>query len=122
MVGEFIAASEKNDLDTALALLSPEIEYQNMPMPAVHGVAQVRSVLEAFMGGATEMQWVVHHQLAGDGLVLNERTDRFLIDGRWLEIPVAGVFHVNGGRITLWRDYFDLPTVTNQMTAAPPAG
>ena len=42
--------------------------------------------------------------------------DRFKIGDGWLEMPVAGFFEVNGdGLITLWRDYFDLATYTDQM-------
>ncbi|NDC91903.1 MAG: limonene-1,2-epoxide hydrolase, partial [Acidimicrobiia bacterium] len=37
----------------------------------------------------------------------NERTDRFQIDGRWVELDVAGLFVVNESKIALWRDYFD---------------
>jgi limonene-1,2-epoxide hydrolase len=46
---------------------------------------------------------------------MNERTDRFLLKGEWVDLPVAGVFEVRDGRITLWRDYFDLPTIMNKM-------
>jgi limonene-1,2-epoxide hydrolase len=28
---------------------------------------------------------------------------------------VAGVFEVQDGKIVLWRDYFDLPTIVNAM-------
>jgi limonene-1,2-epoxide hydrolase len=51
----------------------------------------------------------VHHSAEQDGTVLNERTDRFrLADGRWVELRVMGVFEVLDGKITAWRDYFDL--------------
>jgi limonene-1,2-epoxide hydrolase len=49
---------------------------------------------------------------------MNERLDRFKIGDGWLELPVAGVFEVNGdGLIKLWRDYFDLTVYTSQLTA-----
>jgi len=48
--------------------------------------------------------------------VMNERNDRFEVNGGWIDLPVAGIFEVNDdGLITLWRDYFDLPTLMNQM-------
>jgi limonene-1,2-epoxide hydrolase len=46
---------------------------------------------------------------------MNERTDRFEIGGTWVDLPVAGVFELRDGRIALWRDYFDLPTIMNEM-------
>ena len=42
-----------------------------------------------------------------DGAVFTERVDRFRAGDTWIELPVAGLFLVSGGRITLWRDYFD---------------
>jgi limonene-1,2-epoxide hydrolase len=33
-----------------------------------------------------------------------------------MELPVAGVFEVDdAGKISLWRDYFDMPTMTAQL-------
>ena len=61
----------------------------------------------------------MHRQVADGNLVLNERTDRFLVGGRWLELPVAGIFELRDGLIVLWRDYFDLDTIMKQM--APPS-
>jgi limonene-1,2-epoxide hydrolase len=49
---------------------------------------------------------------------MNERLDCFHMAGKPVEIPVAGIWEVNDeGLITLWRDYFDLTTVTNQMAS-----
>jgi limonene-1,2-epoxide hydrolase len=46
---------------------------------------------------------------------MNERTDRVGKDGKWMDLPVAGVFEVHDGRITLWRDYFDMNTFNTQL-------
>jgi limonene-1,2-epoxide hydrolase len=32
-----------------------------------------------------------------------------------VELPVAGLFRVRDGAITLWRDYFDMRTFETQM-------
>jgi limonene-1,2-epoxide hydrolase len=32
-----------------------------------------------------------------------------------IELPVAGVFEIRGGKISAWRDYFDLTSFTKQM-------
>ena len=45
--------------------------------------------------------------------------DRFEIHGRWVTLPVAGIFEIRDGLITLWRDYFDKATLLEAMT--PPA-
>jgi limonene-1,2-epoxide hydrolase len=51
--------------------------------------------------------------------VFTERIDRMKVAGVPIELPVAGVFEVNdAGKLTAWRDYFDLNTVMTQLTAA----
>ena len=118
-VKAFMTAAAGRDYDTALALLTDDVEYQNMPLPPVHGPQAVKDTLEMLLATTESSEWVVHRELSGGDLVMNERTDRFLVQGRWLELPVAGVFQLRGGRISLWRDYFDLQSFMKQME--PPA-
>lgn len=121
LVTEFITAIERGDLPHALGLLSEDCEYDNVPMGKVFGPAAVGATLTPFLQQFTGVEWVVHHQVAsGDltnGVVMNERSDRFRRGDEWVELPVAGVFVVTDGKITLWRDYFDLPTVRRLMQA-----
>jgi limonene-1,2-epoxide hydrolase len=114
-VNAFLRAAAARDYDTALPLLADDVEYQNMMLPPVHGHAQVRETLEGLLALCTASEWVVHREVAQGGLVMNERTDRFEMGGSWTDLPVAGVFEVRDGRITLWRDYFDLQTVMAAM-------
>jgi alkylation response protein AidB-like acyl-CoA dehydrogenase len=51
-----------------------------------------------------------------------ERVDRFVMGRRPVELPVAGVFEIRGGRIAAWRDYFDMQTWTRQTTRSPRGG
>jgi len=37
-------------------------------------------------------------------------------NGKHVELPVAGVFEIQGGKIAKWRDYFDLQSFTKQMS------
>jgi limonene-1,2-epoxide hydrolase len=115
-VTAFIAAMEAKDLDAAMALTADGIEYDNVPMETAHGADATRAMLESFVGMSDEIEWVVHHQVAAGDIVMNERTDRFRSGDRWLEIPVAGVWQVEDGLITLWRDYFDLEGLMKQMS------
>jgi limonene-1,2-epoxide hydrolase len=115
VVRGFMAAAEKRDYDAAMEFLADDIEYQNMMLPAVHGKAAVRETLEALLALCTDSEWVVHREVASGDLVMNERTDRFELGGKWVDLPVAGVFELRDGRIALWRDYFDLPTIMNEM-------
>jgi limonene-1,2-epoxide hydrolase len=115
VVGAFIAAIEARDLDKALTYVTDDVEYDNVPMNAVQGPEGIRTVLGPFMERATGVEFVVHHQAAEGDVVMNERTDRFELKGRWIEAKVAGLFVVRDGKIALWRDYFDLAQFQNAM-------
>lgn len=115
VVTTLIHACEARDLDAVCALVTDDLVYDNVPIGVVHGPDGVRSVLSGGVTqAASQVEWVVHRQVADGSTVMNERTDRFLVDGRWVEIPIAAVFEVRDGKVALWRDYFDLDTYRRQ--------
>ena len=114
IVNTFMARVTAMDLDGALELVADDVEYDNVPMGPVHGPDGIRSVFAQLEGTVDKMEWIIHRQVASGDLVLNERTDRFGSGDKWADLPVAGVFEVHDGKITLWRDYFDL---TGMMTS-----
>lgn len=109
VVDAMIAACNARDIEGALACFDEDVFYHNVPLEPVTGHAGVRAVLEPFLGAAQEVDWVVHKSVSnGVDCVMNERTDRFLMPKGWAEMPVMGVFEVKDGKISAWRDYFDL--------------
>lgn len=115
VVDAFIEAVERRDLDAALDLVSDDVEYENVPMAVVHGRDAVRDTLAPLVASAAEVEWRVLEQVHDADTVLNERIDRFRVDGRWIEVRVAGVFKIRDGRITRWCDYFDLQQFSSQL-------
>jgi limonene-1,2-epoxide hydrolase len=115
IVNAFIAAIERVDIDTAASLAAENISYENVPMQPIVGRAALKAALGAFLGATTDVDWRILRQVAVGNVVVNERIDRFEVNGGWLELPVAGFFEVNDGCITLWRDYFDLASYTTRM-------
>ena len=117
VVTALIKANEARDIDTLLAVLTEDALYENVPMSVLTGHDEIRSMLEGFLGSATEVAWEVLHQVEQGNLVMNERVDRFVMaDGKRIELRVAGVFEIRDGKVAIWRDYFDLAEFTNQMT------
>ena len=117
IVAAFITAIEAKDIDGAVALLADDVSYENMPIDPVRGADAVAQVLAGFLAPASEVDWRIVDQWEVGDTVINERLDRFRIGDGWLELPVAGVFKVSDGRISLWRDYFDMGSYLSQMNA-----
>jgi len=115
-VTAFIEAIERKDVDAAIALTATDISYENMPIDPVVGHEAVTGMLNAFLGSANKIDWQILTQYEIDTIVVNERLDRFQMGSGWLELPVAGVFHINDeGKISLWRDYFDMGSYQRQF-------
>jgi limonene-1,2-epoxide hydrolase len=114
-VNEFIARVCRFDLDGACELVTDDVEYDNVPMGKNFGPEGIKSILGLMAGGLDQAEWVIHRQVAVGPIVMNERTDRFGAGDKWLELPVAGIFEVHDGRISLWRDYFDMGTFNDQL-------
>lgn len=118
VVNTFIERIVAKDLDGACELVTPDVEYDNVPMGKNFGPDGIKAVLGAIVDGVGQVEFRTHRQIVVGNVVANERTDRFEVNGNWIDLPVAGFFEVNDdGLITLWRDYFDLPTLMDQMQA-----
>jgi limonene-1,2-epoxide hydrolase len=116
VVTALIKANEARDIDALLSVLTEDALYENVPMSVLTGHDEIRSMLEGFLGSATEVAWEVLHQVEQGNVVMNERIDRFVMaDGKRIELRVAGVFEVRDGKVAVWRDYFDLAEFTKQM-------
>lgn len=94
---------------------SDDAVYHNIPMKPVAGRAAIEKVLGGMASTMQSAGWEVRHQVATGNVVMNERVDRFNVNGKAVEIPVMGVFELQDGKITAWRDYFDLAMFQSQM-------
>jgi limonene-1,2-epoxide hydrolase len=115
LVAEFIAAIERGDIDGALSYLAPTCEYDNVPISKAVGHEEIKAILGMFVSADSPTQFRIVRQVASGNLVMNERVDRLAIGGKTVELPVAGVWEVEGDKIVLWRDYFDVGQMNSQL-------
>ena len=107
VVNAFMAAFDRKDLDGALALVTDDCYYDNVPLGDMRGREKMREFLAPIVAGNEPVHFEVLRQAAGDKVVMNERIDRFVMNGKPVALPVSGVFEVVDGKISFWRDYFD---------------
>ena len=113
-----IDAFNRMDIDAIVASFTDDAVYHNMPLAPVEGTEGIRKTVQGFMAAASEVQWDIVNIVEQNGTVLTERVDKFLVNDTWIDLPVMGTFEVHDGRITAWRDYFDLNQFQTQMAAA----
>jgi limonene-1,2-epoxide hydrolase len=113
VVTEFCALWSTPDIDLIIDWFTEDAVYHNIPMPPAQGHDAIRELIAGFIGAFDGIDFTVHRQIAQGDVVMNERTDVMRRkDGGEIALPVMGVFEVRDGKIAVWRDYFDLATVT----------
>ena len=115
IVNAFMRAAAARDYDTARSLVTEDVEYQNMMLPPVHGKDAMVATMDALLALCSDSTWDVLREVSSGSLVMNERIDRFTINGLTTELPVAGIFELRDGLIAVWHDYFDLQTIMAAM-------
>ena len=107
VVNNFISAIGQKDEAAAMAFVSEDCYYDNVPIGHMTGKAKMAEFLAPTFKSKGPVEFEIVRQSAAGNIVMNERIDRFSAKGRDIALPVAGVFEVKDGLITFWRDYFD---------------
>ena len=107
VVNDFIAAIGRKDQDAAMALVAEDCYYDNVPIGDMRGHEKMLEFLGPMFRSKGPVEFEVLRQASTGNVVFNERIDRFEMKGKSLALPVTGVWEVNDGKITFWRDYFD---------------
>jgi len=106
-VESFLTALQDQDIDAAGAVLDEHLVYQNVGFPTIRGRARAIKLFRS-MEGRAGFEVKTHRIAVNGSTVLTERTDALVFGRLRLQFWVCGVFEVTDGRITLWRDYFDM--------------
>jgi limonene-1,2-epoxide hydrolase len=104
----FLSALQDQDLATADAQLDDNLVYENVGFPTIRGRARTMKLFRRMDRPSFGFEAKIHRIAVNGPVVLTERTDVLAIGPVRLQFWVCGVFEVHNGRITLWRDYFDM--------------
>jgi limonene-1,2-epoxide hydrolase len=120
VLGMWKALSDR-DWESVKSYLSDDCLYVDMPMPAVSARGPENIVAKLKIGLEALSSYVNH-----DGLLLTNGVDVIYEhsetwgwdSGEFVRLPFVSVHRVQGGTITLWKDYSDFNTLLSQ---APPS-
>jgi limonene-1,2-epoxide hydrolase len=120
VVRRFCAAwSDNKETAELAAFFTDDAVYHNIPMAPVTGreaiAKNIDSLIRPGAPGIESIQFRVINIAANGRVVMTERVDAFRLPHKSFELPVMGTFEVRDGRISAWRDYFDLNQFTTRM-------
>jgi len=112
IIRDFCDAWGAGDVAAIVGAFADDAVYHNIPMEPIEGKDAIAAVISAFLTG-NRIVFETLRQVASGNVVMNERIDHLSLgDGPVIALPVMGTFELAGGKITAWRDYFDLATFT----------
>ncbi len=111
-VTHFLNAMQEGDVDAIIALADDDIVYTNVSLPTIRGKDRFSRAVRAYFRHHLGFQVVVHRIARNGSSVLTERTDALILGPFRMQFWVCGVFEVENGQVTLWRDYFDWRSTT----------
>jgi limonene-1,2-epoxide hydrolase len=114
LVREFCGQWANLDLDVIASYFAEDAVWHNIPFDPINGKKGIRRVLDT-MAEFGDSNFELVNVATNGNIVFTERVDRFVIKGKNVAVPVTGVFEVNDGKITAWRDYFDYNQMKSQL-------
>ena len=115
IIRDFIAAWSWLDAEELVGYFTEDGVYHNMPMGPVAGRDSVHDFIVGFLTGCTSTESDVLNIVAKGDVVVAQRLDRTMVGDKPVNLPCCGVFETEGGKIKVWRDYFDMATYTNAL-------
>jgi limonene-1,2-epoxide hydrolase len=109
IVEAFLYALRDKDWDSFAFAMDDNVVYHNVGTPIINGRKRTVKFLRRMFDRPSAGFEVKIHRIAVEGTsVLTERTDVMVFGPFRMHFWVCGVFELRNGKITLWRDYFDI--------------
>jgi limonene-1,2-epoxide hydrolase len=100
------------------AFFTEDAVYHNIPLEPITGRENIATAIDSFLRpGAPGIEGIDFRliNIAAHGpVVMTERVDVFRLPDRSFELPVMGTFEITDGKISAWRDYFDMGQFTSR--------
>lgn len=109
-VRDFIDAWPSLDVKKIVGFFAEDGVYHNMMLEPVKGREALTGFIGGFVNGWSDVKWELLNISSSGNIVFAERVDRMKVGGKPVALPCCGVFEMEGGKIKVWRDYFDLAT------------
>jgi limonene-1,2-epoxide hydrolase len=116
VVRDMCDAFAKHDAEALRPFFTDDVVYHNIPMDPAVGIDATIAFINGFFAMCENMVIETTHLAVRGNVVLTERVDTFTIGQIVAPLPVMGTFEVRDGKISAWRDYFDMAQITKMLS------
>ena len=119
VAGAMVQAWNEQDWERVYALFAEDGVLHSMMTEPVVGREAIRERLDALAGGIERIELQIRNMGVVNDVVVLERTDDFVYNGRQSRIPVVGVMEIQDGRVSEWREYYDRASLEEALGPEP---
>jgi len=116
LVLKFCATFDRHDPEALRPFFTDDVVYHNIPMDPATGIDDTIGFITGFLAMFESMKIDTIHLAVRGPVVLTERVDTFRLNGVEAALPVMGTFELRDGKISAWRDYFDMAQITAMLS------
>ncbi len=116
VVLDMCADFEKHDAEALRKYFTDDVVYHNIPMDAAVGIDDTITFITGFLAMFDSLVIEMRHLAVRGNIVLTERLDTFKMGDKVADLPVMGTFEIRDGKISGWRDYFDMAQITKMLS------
>ena len=116
VVRDLCGAFGKHDAEALRPFFTDDVVYHNIPMDPAVGIDATIAFIDGFFAMCESMVIETVHLAVCDNVVLTERVDTFTVGQVVAPLLVMGTFEVRDGKISAWRDYFDMAQITKMLS------
>jgi len=106
----------KHEAEAFRPFFTDDVVYHNIPMDPAVGIDASIAFIEGFFAMCQSLVIETVHLAVRGNVVLTERIDTFTMGDKVAALPVMGTFEIRDGKISAWRDYFDLAQITAMLS------
>ena len=118
---DMVQAWNNLDLDKIIDTFAEDGVLHSVMIEPIKGRKALRERLGALLAGATRMDLRLKNVATTGNTVFLERVDDFDYKGRHGAVPVVGVLEISGGKVKVWREYYDRASLMKAMGLDQPA-
>lgn len=116
VVRDMCDAFAKHDAEALRPFFTDDVVYHNVPMDPAVGIDATIAFIDGFFAMCDNMTIETVNLAVRDNVVLTERIDTFKMGDVVAPLPLMGTFEVRDGKISAWRDYFDMAQITRMLS------
>ncbi len=118
---EMIRTWNERQWDQMYEMFTEDGVLHSMMLDPLVGRDTIRERLAPMTTGIEQIELQISHMGVVGDVVMIERVDDFVFNGKHGRVPVVGVMEIEGDKVKVWREYYDHAMLMDAMAPDEPA-